>query len=56
MMPFDSEAPDALRGRVAEDREIILLGVTPFAAIVLDDPEDIFEAHDRRGFDVALLT
>ena len=49
VMPLDPPAPLAAVQRLAEDREVIQLGVAHRAAPFLELPEDLLQAHDRRG-------
>jgi hypothetical protein len=56
MVALDAVAPRAAVGRSAEQGEIVFLRVATLAAVLLHDLKHIFQAHDRHGLDVAVLT
>src|ERR1700744_2111170 len=55
-MTFNAPAPRLLVAWLAEDREVIKFRVARRAFALFDVFEHLVEAHDRDGFDVALLT
>src|SRR5437016_6285681 len=54
-MTFDAVAPNRLFGRLAEDAEEIPFRVTALAVVLLHNPKDIVETHDRDCLDISTL-
>ncbi len=55
-MPFKTQAPLAGGGWLAEDRDVITLGIADGAGPFLHDLEQRIEIHDGAGLVVADLT
>ena len=55
VVPLDPPAPGLLRPRLAEDREEVQLRVAAGPAALLDLLQDLLEADDGDGLDVAAL-
>jgi len=55
VVAFDAIAPGAVLRWGAEDGEEVLFGVAAAGGVLFELPENVFEAHDAGGLDVALL-
>src|SRR5260370_37166419 len=56
MMALATVAPGTVVRRSPEHGKIVLLWISALAAVVLDELEHVFQAHDRHGLDIARLT